>query len=54
MDSRSYINFLKRHGHEQYKRYKPYLVTVPKGKSGPWQVKEFETEMGLGVSPACP
>lgn len=48
MDSRSYINALERHGHEQYKRYKPYLVTVPKGKSGPWQVKEFETEMGLG------
>lgn len=47
VDSKTYISTLERSGREQYRMYKKYRVTVPVGKSGPWCVRHFETEMGL-------
>lgn len=47
MDSRQYVKDLERHGRETYKRYAEYRVTVPCGKSGPWAVRKFTTDMGI-------
>lgn len=47
MDSKRYIEGLERAGRDDYKRYAPMRVTVPCGKSGPWTVQKFQTEMSL-------
>jgi hypothetical protein len=38
---------MRRHGKEIYKIMKPYRVNVPTGKSGPWAIYRFDTEVGI-------
>ena len=47
MDSKTYISSLENHGKDLYDLYKPFRVKVPLGKSGPWTVRRFRTEMNI-------
>lgn len=47
MDSKTYISSLEKHGRAEYKKTTPYRVKVPLGSSGPWTIKQFETQMDL-------
>lgn len=47
MDGKTYVASLERHGHERYKQYAAYRVSVPLGQRGPWRIRQFETDMDL-------
>lgn len=47
MDSATYLSMLERHGKQIYLDYAPFRVNVPFNSSGPWTIKEFNTEIGL-------
>lgn len=47
MDSGQYIKALEQSGRKRYLEYASMRVSVPVGRSGPWEVRRFETEIGL-------
>lgn len=47
MDGKRYIADLEKYGRQEYKKYVAFRVNVPVGKSGPWTIDHFETDVGL-------